>query len=382
MNRSPRRTAVAASAALLAALGVGAGAVVAVLTAVDSGGTTTVVRQVAVGDSASEASSAPLSVNGIYRRAYRSVVELTVTSQSGSGFGVPQTQQGLGSGFVLDRQGRIVTNQHVVDGAETVSVRFWNGASYTGRVLGSDASTDLAVIDVDAPASLLSPLALGDSSAVQVGDGVVAIGSPFGLEETVTSGIVSALHRQMTSPNQFTINDSIQTDAAINHGNSGGPLLNTSGEVIGVNAQIQSDSGGSDGVGFSIPSNTVKSIAAQLIADGKAEHAYLGVGVGSIPESVAQRLGIAAGVAITEVRAGTPAASSRLRPSTGERTVDGQTYPTGGDVVTEIDGKAVSSSAELQSAIDAHRPGDTITLTVNRDGDTRTLRVQLGTRPS
>jgi S1-C subfamily serine protease len=371
-----RRTA----AALLAALGLGAGGTAAVLTAVDSDGTT-VVRQVTVGE-ASNASSAPLSVNAVYRKTNKGVVEVTVTSTAGSGFGVPQQQQGLGSGFVIDRQGHVVTNEHVVDGADSVSVRFWNGARYTGRVVGTDPSTDIAVLDVDAPASLLVPLTFGDSGAVQVGDGVVAIGSPFGLEETVTSGIVSALHRQMTSPNDFTINDSIQTDAAINHGNSGGPLLNTKGEVIGVNAQIRSESGGNDGVGFSIPSNTAKSIAQQLIADGTAEHAYLGVGVGSIPPSVASRLGEPAGVAITEVRPGTPAADAGLRAAAGERTIDGQAYPTGGDVVTAIDGKAVTTSAELQSAIDAHRPGDTVELTVKRGGDTRTVRVKLATRPS
>jgi S1-C subfamily serine protease len=372
----------AAAAAVLAALGVGAGAAAAVLTAVDAGGTTTVVRQVTVGAGASDASSAPLSVNQIYKRAYKGVVEVTVTSQSSDGFGAPQAQQGLGSGFVVDRQGHVVTNQHVVDGATSVNVRFWNGATYKGTVLGSDPSTDLAVIRVDAPASLLSPLALGDSSAVQVGDGVVAIGSPFGLEETVTSGIVSALHRQMTAPNNFAINDSIQTDAAINHGNSGGPLLNTKGEVIGVNAQIQSDSGGSDGVGFSIPSNTVRSIVQQLVASGKAEHAYLGVSVGSLPASVARQLNVPAGVAITEVRPGTPAEAAGLHASTGERTIDGQAYPTGGDVVTAIDGKAVTSSAELQSAIDAHQPGDTIALELSRNGDSRTVRVELATRPA
>jgi S1-C subfamily serine protease len=378
-TKRPRRA--TRVAALGAALAIGAGGTAAVMTALDSGGTT-VVRQVTVGSSASNASSAPLSVNGIYRKTYKGVVEVSVTSQSGSGFGVPQTQQGLGSGFVIDRQGHVVTNQHVVDGATSVSVRFWNGATYKGTVVGSDPSTDVAVVDVDAPASLLAPLTIGDSSAVQVGDGVVAIGSPFGLEETVTSGIVSALHRQMTSPNQFTINDSIQTDAAINHGNSGGPLLNSRGEVIGVNAQIQSDSGGSDGVGFAIPSNTVRSIAQQIVASGKVAHAYLGVGVGSVPESVASQLGEAAGVAITEVRPGTPAEKAGPRAAGGEQTIDGQTYPTGGDVVTKIDGKTVTSSAELQSAIDAHAPGDTVTLTLVRDGEVRTLRVQLGTRPS
>src|SRR5205807_3289539 len=157
------------------------------------------------------------------------------------------------------------------------SVRCWNGKTYTARVVGTDPSTDIAVLAVDAPASELFPLSLADSSRVTVGDNAVAIGSPFGLQETVTAGIVSALHREMTSPNNFAIDDSIQTDAAINHGNSGGPLLNGQGRVIGVTSQIESDSGGSDGVGFAVPSNTIRSIASQLISSGKAQHAFLGV---------------------------------------------------------------------------------------------------------
>src|SRR5919197_6375701 len=221
-------------AALVVAAG-GAGA--AVYAALSPGRTQTVVRQVTVGDSQPAAKTETLSVNSIYRRAYQGVVELTVTSQRsspGTFGGGSQTQKAQGSGFVYDANGDIVTNQHVVDGAESVSVKFWNGKTYSAHVVGTDASTDLAVVKVDAPSSMLHPLSLGDSSSLQVGDGVIAIGSPFGLEETVTSGIVSALHRQMTSPSGFAIPDSIQTDAAINHGNSGGPLLDTRGNVVGV----------------------------------------------------------------------------------------------------------------------------------------------------
>jgi putative serine protease PepD len=211
---------------------------------------------------------------------------------------------------------------------------------------------------------------------------VVAIGSPFGLEQTVTSGIVSALHRTMTAPNNFSINDSIQTDAAINHGNSGGPLLNAQGRVIGVNAQIESDSGGNDGVGFAIPSNTVRSIVSQLAVTGEVRHAYLGVGVQEIPVSVADELDLVEGVAITEIRADTPAARAGLRAATGSRLVDGQRYPTGGDVITAIDGSRATSAAELQSIIDGKKPGDSVSITYVRDGDTRTARVQLAARPS
>jgi S1-C subfamily serine protease len=238
------------------------------------------------------------------------------------------------------------------------------------------------VITVDAPSSLLVPLPLGESDAVAVGEPVVAIGSPFGLEETVTSGIVSALHRQMSSPNGFTIADAIQTDAAINHGNSGGPLLDSEGRVIGVNSQIESDSGGSDGVGFAIPASTVESIASQLIASGSVAHAYLGVGVATIPDSAASQLGLQQGVEITDVKSGTPAAEAGLRAATGSATVDGQEFPTGGDVITAVDGKAIASGTDLQSAVDAKKPGDSITVTYTRDGQSRTVQVTLGTRPS
>jgi putative serine protease PepD len=211
---------------------------------------------------------------------------------------------------------------------------------------------------------------------------VVALGSPFGLEDTATSGIVSALNREMTSPNNFTISNSIQTDAAINHGNSGGPLLNSAAQVIGVNAQIKSDSGGSDGIGFAIPSSTVASIVPQIISSGSVEHAYLGVGVASLPQSVADELGLPVGVMVTEVREGTPAAEAGLRAATGSTTVDGQSFPTGGDVITEVDGTAIADGSELQSAIDAKHPGDTVTITFTRDGSSSTVEVSLGTRPS
>jgi S1-C subfamily serine protease len=376
----PTRT-LSLAAALVAAAGIGVGGA-ATYAALSSDGTRTVVRQVTVEDSEPAASASPLSVNQIYRRTYKGVVEITVTAEaSESPFGGPQAQ-GQGSGFVYDRQGHIVTNQHVVQGASSISVRFWNGQTYDAEVVGTDASTDLAVLDVDAPASVLSPLRLGDSSEVEVGDGVVAIGSPFGLEQTVTNGIVSALHRQMTAPNEFSINDSIQTDAAINHGNSGGPLLNAGGRVIGVNAQIESDSGGNDGVGFAIPSNTVSSIVSQLVETGEVEHAYLGVGVQTIPASAAEELDLVEGVALTQVRSETPAARAGLRASSGSRLVDGESYPTGGDVVTALDGKKITSAEELQSVIDASKPGDTVSITFVRDGDSRTVRVQLASRPS
>jgi S1-C subfamily serine protease len=326
--------------------------------------------------------SESLSVSEIYEQAQKSVVEITSTSSQGSGLGGEQQAQGQGSGFVFDTEGHIVTNDHVVEGAEGVSVRFSDGSTYDGTVVGTDPSTDLAVIKVDAPAELLVPLELGDSTQLSVGEGVVAMGSPFGLEGTVTSGIVSALNRSMTSPNNFTINNSIQTDAAINHGNSGGPLLNGAAEVVGVNTQIKSESGGSDGIGFAIPSSTVATIVPQIISGGSVQHAYLGVGVASLSQSVADELGVPAGAMVTEVREGTPAAEAGLRAATGSAMVDGQSYPTGGDVITAVDDTTVTNGADLQTAIDAKRPGDTVSITYTRDGTSTTVQVSLGTRPS
>jgi putative serine protease PepD len=356
----PRRSRPTIVASLLAAacLGAGGGAVAYATLS----GSDTVVKQVTVKQAESVASSsAPLSVNQIYRQANRGVVEITVTTNSGDnspfGGGGGGTAKAQGSGWVYDSDGHIVTNDHVVDGAQSISVRFWNGKTYSATVVGTDQSTDLAVIKVDAPSSVLHPLQVGDSSAVQVGDGVVAIGSPFGLEGTVTSGIVSALHRAITAPNQFTINDSIQTDAAINHGNSGGPLLNSQGEVVGVNAQIKSDSRGNEGVGFAIPSNTVRSIASQLISSGKVEHAYLGVSIDAT----------ASAARIAEIRPSTPAAGAGLKA---------------GDEVVEVDGKTISSGDDLTRVIDAHKPGDKISVTYRRSGSEHTVSLTLATRPS
>jgi putative serine protease PepD len=286
------------AAAVTSAALIGAGGVAAVYTAFGDGGTT-VVRQVTVSSAEPAASSSTSSIGDVYKSSYKSVVEVTVSSAAGDAFGNGGTQQAQGSGFVYDDQGHVITNQHVVDGAESVKVTLWNGKTYDARVVGTDPSTDIAVLDVDAPASVLDPLSLADSSTLEVGDTVVAIGSPFGLEETVTSGIISALHRQITAPNDFAIDDAIQTDAAINHGNSGGPLLDMDGRVVGVTSQIESESGGNDGVGFAVSSNTVKKIADALISNGSVDHAYLGVATETSTSPVGAR--------ITSVRPGTPA---------------------------------------------------------------------------
>jgi putative serine protease PepD len=366
---------------LLGTLALGAGAGAVTYSVAHPSSTKTVVRQVAVQNGSPTADSNGLTPGDIYRQTYQGVVEITVSSPQQTPMG-NQESQAQGSGFVIDSDGHIVTNEHVVDNADSVSVRFWNGNTYKASVVGSDQSTDLAVIKVDAPQSVLHPLALGDSSKVRVGDAVVAIGSPFGLEETLTGGIVSAVHRQMQAPNNFTINDSIQTDAAINHGNSGGPLLDSSAQVIGVNAQIAGQTGANVGIGFAIPSDTVKSIADTLISSGKVEHAYLGVSVQEIPSTVADQLGAVAGVEITEVRSNTPAKDVGLVGSTGKKTIDGQQYPTGGDIITAIDGQGMTSSEAVQQAIDSHHPGDKISVTYWRKGESHTATVTLATRPT
>jgi S1-C subfamily serine protease len=366
---------------LLGTLALGAGAGAVTYSVAHPSSTKTVVRQVPVQNGQPTADSNGLTPGQIYRQTYQGVVEITVSSPQQTPMG-NQEAQAQGSGFVIDSDGHIVTNEHVVDNADSVSVRFWNGNTYKASVVGSDQSTDLAVIKVDAPQSLLHPLTLGDSSKVKVGDAVVAIGSPFGLEETLTGGIVSAIHRQMQAPNDFTINDSIQTDAAINHGNSGGPLLDSRAQVIGVNAQIAGQTGANVGVGFAIPSDTVKSIADTLISSGKVEHAYLGVSVQEIPSTVADQLGAVAGVEITAVRSSTPAKDGGLVGSTGNKTIDGQQYPTGGDIITAIDGQDMTTSEAVQQAIDSHNPGDKISITYWRKGESHTVSITLATRPT
>src|SRR5262249_20692375 len=266
-------------------------------------------------------STKTLTVRQVYAKDSPGGVKITVTQSSGRGNALPHrrraTSAAQGSGFVDDSAGHVITNEHVIAGGGSVKVQFADGKSYSATVVGSDTSSDLAVLKVDAPASELHPLALANSSNVHVGDGVVAIGSPFGLSETLTAGVVSALNRQIQATNGVEIGGAIQTDVAINHGNSGGALIDMSGNVIGVTAQIESDSGDNAGVGFAIPSNTVKNIAAQIIAGHQVQPGYLGV---SISNS-------ASAAVVGSVQSGTAAARAGLRA---------------GDVITAVNGQSVS----------------------------------------
>jgi S1-C subfamily serine protease len=389
-RRPTRRTLVAGGAiAAAAVLGGGVGAFATSGLSDDSTATTTVVQESEAPADATPAAAEgdDQSVSEVYRAVADGVVEIAVSGGGPAGPPSPFDEQDApqtsaqGSGFVYDDQGRIITNHHVVDGADSIEVTLADGSSYDARLLGSDPSTDLAVLQIDAPAEKLEPLELGDSEALAVGEEVVAIGSPFGLDATVTSGIVSALDRRITAPNGFAIDNAIQTDAAINHGNSGGPLLDSSARVVGVNSQIESETGGNVGIGFAVPSSTVRSVVDAIVADGSVEHAYLGVSIETIPADVAEQLGETAGVGVADARDGSPAAQAGLRSATGSQTVDGVPYPTGGDVITAVDGEAVETAEQLQSLVAEHAPGDEIELTVVHDGETRTVTVTLADRP-
>jgi S1-C subfamily serine protease len=373
--------ALVAAAALGGAAAVGA---VAVLGGLE--GDTTVLTETAEAPETQAAPAKPsgaMSINEIYERTAPGVVQ--INSTSGSGVALP-TSRALGSGFVVDKAGHIVTNFHVIDGADAIRVGFSNRDSVEAELVGTDQSTDLAVLRVDASATALTPLPLGDSDRVRVGDRVVAIGNPFGLDRTATAGIVSALQRLITAPNQFTIDHVIQTDAPINQGNSGGPLIDDRGQVIGVNTQIETGgvSTGNVGIGFAVPSNTVKDVVAQILRTGRVDHAYLGIRGTAVTPEVAEtyNLPVDEGVLVADVAEGSGAEKAGLDGGETDVVVAGQTYTLGGDIIVGIDGESVSSVEELRDAIAEHEPGQKVRLTVLR-GDKRTsVTVTLGRQPS
>jgi len=366
---------------LPALLGAAAGAIVAVVVASGSGGSTkTVTTVVSSGQSASTsvpstlAGTHGMTINQIYRSASPGVVDITVTSQQSSNaglFGGNTTQQteGEGAGVVYDKQGDIITDEHVVANATSVDVHFNNGASAAAKVLGTDPSTDVAVIKVDVPASQLHPIPFANSDTAQVGDPVVAIGSPFSLPETTTAGIVSAVGRSITAPNNFTITGAIQTDASINPGNSGGPLLDANGHVLGLNDQIQTNSGQSAGVGFATPANTDMQVANTIISGKKVEHPYVGVCLNSmyIGEGAQISKGPGPGCPGGPIVAGGPAAKAGLQA---------------GDVVTAINGTKVNSSNGFIATVGGYKPGQTVTMTIRRNGSNQQVQVTLGDRPA
>ena len=369
------------------------------------GGSTTTVEQLGASAGGSPAAfqsggsgSSALSINGIFRRDSPGVVQVTSTSvvRTSSdpytdpffGFG-PQTQKqtALGSGFVIDKAGHIVTNYHVVANAQSVEVSFSNSDNMKAKIVGSDPSTDIAVLQVDARSRALTPLALGNSDRVRVGDSVVAIGNPLGYDRSVTAGIVSALQRAISAPNQYPIDHVIQTDAPINHGNSGGPLIDARGRVIGVNAQIAtggSSSDGNIGIGFAIPINTVRTVVAQLIEKGTVQHAFLGITAKPVTPEIARlfRLPAKHGLLVVSVEPGSGAAAAGLRAGTDSAVVSGESWPVGGDLVVAADGRPLSDIGQLRDLVSTKKPGESLSLEIYRGSSKRSLAVKLGRQPT
>jgi putative serine protease PepD len=356
---------------------------------------TTIIREEVAPRTVAPASfqqGAQRSINDIYRASAPGVVHIetaTKVSQAsdpffGNPFGGSQTQRALGSGFVIDKAGHIVTNYHVVRGASSIQVSFSNNERIKATVVGLDPSTDIAVLKVNVKSRALKSLPLGNSDAVRVGDQVIAIGNPFGLDRSVTSGIVSAVQRRIEAPNQLSISHVIQTDAALNHGNSGGPLLNAQGEVIGVNAQIETggQSQGNVGIGFAIPINTVRTVAAELIKKGKVEHAFLGIEGKTLTPSIARlfHLPVASGVLVAAVRPSTGASDAGLKAGTNQVTVEGESWPAGGDLIVKADGQSVGTIERLIDLIAAKQPGDKVDLEVIRGSKRIHVTVKLGRR--
>jgi S1-C subfamily serine protease len=308
-------------------------------------------------------------------------------------FGGGETQrqgQATGSGIVINGTGTILTNYHVIENAIKVTVSFEKGQTVDAQVVGKDPSNDLAVLRIPTDGLTLHPLTLGDSSSVQVGDPVLAIGNPFDLERTLTTGVISALQRQITAPNGFTIDNVLQTDAPINPGNSGGPLLNAAGQVIGINSQIETGGSGdgSVGIGFAVPINTAKSEISELEKGGTVRGAYLGLTSLTIDGSLsALNLPVKSGALVQSVQKGTAAEKAGIRGGNLTGSTEGGQVAVGGDIITSIDGKTVASSEELANDIEAKKPGETITIGLMRGNghggyEHKTVKVTLGTRPN
>ena len=339
-----------------------------------------------------DTSQGDLTIGEIYERFSQGVAFISATRESEqefSPFGMPQERRGTasGSGFVIDKDGHVLTNDHVVAGASEIEVKLGDSDTvYDAELVGQDPSTDLALLKIDAPEDQLHALELGDSSEVKVGDPVVAIGNPFGLDRTVTSGIVSALQRQIRAPNGVTISNVIQTDAPINPGNSGGPLINADGKVIGINSQIQTSgfNQGNVGIGFAVPTNTAREVIDQLKETGMVEHPYIGI-VGSTLEpqaAEALNLAVSSGVVIQEVVEDSPADKAGLKAGDTPVTVNGIRLNLGGDIITEVDGEKINSMEDVINAVNAAEVGSKLRLKVVRGDKEREVTITLAARPS
>ena len=378
----PRRRPGRAAVALLAAAALGAGTVATVDLVRSDGAQTASVPAVTASSGSAAATAAATAAEGdwadVYAAVAPSVVDIAITTPQGSG---------EGSGVVLDRAGNILTNEHVVGDASRIVVTFSDGATATATVVGTDPSTDLAVVRVQGvSASALRPITLGSSADLRVGDPVMAVGNPFGYEGSASTGIVSGLGRTIQATNGFTVSDAIQTDAAINHGSSGGALVDASGRLVGITAQI-ADSGvdANVGVGFAVPVDTARAVADGLVADGSVTHAWMGIS-GIDATGALKAAGQAAadhGVLVTGIVSGGPAADAGLRAGTQTAEVDGQATPVGGDVIVSVGGRSVRDMNDLLERVAAAAPGDTLTLgVVHADGSTGTVRITLARQPS
>jgi len=378
----------------------GGGIVVAVVAAFgglsNSSTTVTTVQDAPAAPTNASQVSKGLTPHEIYVRDAPGVAYVTSTivqkSESPFLFGQETQRQGVatGSGIVIDGNGTILTNYHVVENAIKVTVSFEKGKAVEAQVVGKDPSNDLAVLRISTDGLTLHPLALGDSSAAQVGDPVYAIGNPFNLERTLTTGVVSALQREITAPNGFAINNVLQTDAPINPGNSGGPLLNSAGQVIGINSQIETggSGGGSVGIGFAVPINTAKSEITQLEKGGTVRGAYLGLTSLTIDGSLsALNLPVKSGALVQSVQKGTAAEKAGIHGGSVNTTTENGQVAVGGDIIVSVDGKAVTSSEELANDIATKKPGDTVSIGLERaigNGkyEKKTVSAKLGSRPN
>src|SRR5215467_730796 len=319
----------------------------------------------------------------IYRQASPAVANILTKATEYDFFMDPVPVEGAGSGFVIDERGYILTNFHVVQEAQSIEVVLGDQTRYPGKFIGADQRNDVALVKIDPKGKHITALPLGDSSQLQVGQKVLAIGNPFGFESTLTTGVVSALGRTVQTSQTTLIDQAIQTDAAINRGNSGGPLINSHGEVIGINSAIYTPSGTTAGIGFAIPINTAKRIAHDLITDGRVHEAFLGVETIPINESFAEALGLPAqeGLLVQRTTRGGPAAEAGIRGGDRVAQAGMRRFLIGGDVITTIDGAKVSSPVDVSLALNKKRPGDTVTVTLFRGGKKIDVKVKLGERP-
>ena len=372
-GRGPRRRGLALLLILTALGGGVAGAGLLLLTGAGDGTTTTTTVTEATTAAAAQRSDASNASGGLdartlYANANPGVVDITSRGISSSGGGASpfggsnQSATATGTGFVVDGKGHIVTAAHVVEGASSISVKFQDGTTRTAKVLGTDEATDVAVLSIDPSGLTLHPLALGSSASLSIGDEVAAIGDPFTYDRSLSTGVVSGLDRTISAPNGFTVAHAIQTDAALNPGNSGGPVLDASGRVIGIVDQIATNGSSqtSTGVGFAVPIDLVRSELSKLEAGQTVRHAYLGVSTSDLGTGTA-------GALIQSVSSSGPAARAGLRS---------------GDVVTRIGAAAIKGTNDLVAAVAAHAPGDRVQVTVKRGSGTQTVTVTLGTQPT